>query len=397
MRLRADQIGTQVTCPKCNATFMVGRPGAQPTAATSMGDDDAYEPEIPLKRSSIVPDEQAPDAVPPPPPAQYDADWENVVPQREPPHVRPLQMEPDYLEAAEAKGLLRREVVVHPPKWTFFSGVFLFPWQGPNIGRWAAMSFGLSISGAMSYGALKTVGLLSGYLTDVDFGGLFLMIFAIIMLLAAASYSAACVWSAIQDTADGHDRVLESSMPEWDQWLFTLLGMVMLWAASASIGYPLSLIREIGIAGIFGSSMLVFPVLLLSSMECGSSILPYSPPVLATLRRLWWGWLVFYVLTALLLVGFFAPLVRGLATAPYATLLAAGPVAAAILLVYARLLGRVAWRTSGMPPAVSEDANAPGKFSKRGRRRRRQIWVEIPEHLGGPDNLLSRSQGDKRG
>src|SRR5882672_2286831 len=114
LRLLADQIGTQVTCPKCNATFMVGRPGARPTAATSTSDDNAYEPEIPLKRSSIVP-EEPPAVEPPPPPAQYDADWDSVVPQREPPHVRPLDLEPDYLASAEARGLLRTEVVVDPP------------------------------------------------------------------------------------------------------------------------------------------------------------------------------------------------------------------------------------------------------------------------------------------
>src|SRR5262249_38354631 len=50
LRLRADQVGTQVRCPKCEATFIVGRPGKRPAPSG----DEIYEPEIPLKPSSIV-------------------------------------------------------------------------------------------------------------------------------------------------------------------------------------------------------------------------------------------------------------------------------------------------------------------------------------------------------
>lgn len=126
LRLRADQIGTQVTCPKCGSTFAVGRPGQATSKSTS--DDDAYEPEIPLKRSSIVPEEELSGAIPASHHNEYDVDWGSAVPEREPPHVRPLDLQTDYLEVAKAKGLLRMEYMPDPPRWTFFSGVFLSPW-----------------------------------------------------------------------------------------------------------------------------------------------------------------------------------------------------------------------------------------------------------------------------
>jgi predicted Zn finger-like uncharacterized protein len=136
LRLRPDQLGEQVRCPKCNATFTVGRPAPPKPAAP----DDPYEPEIPLTRSSIVIEEPVmlePDGPPPeivpmqaPPTShlpQYEADWatddelEAEAPVRPPPRI-----EPDYLEIARRRGLLREDERQPVPQWTFFSGVFDF-------------------------------------------------------------------------------------------------------------------------------------------------------------------------------------------------------------------------------------------------------------------------------
>jgi hypothetical protein len=164
LRLRPDQAGEQVRCPKCGAAFVVGRPAARKPASP----DDEYEPERPLKKSTIVEepqvirvepapaftqgtsDDAALDAAPEPtlvpravpiPPAgpEYTADWADDVPDREPPHVRPLSMEPDYLEQARERGLIRDDTTAPLPKWTFFSGVFSYPWRTGSIARWAVM------------------------------------------------------------------------------------------------------------------------------------------------------------------------------------------------------------------------------------------------------------------
>ena len=95
LRVRADQMGEQLSCPKCKATFILGQPAkpkARPRPTQNLapapgktvglpaddtrpaipggteadaGDDDAYEPEIPLVNFSIVPREEMSDLTPP--------------------------------------------------------------------------------------------------------------------------------------------------------------------------------------------------------------------------------------------------------------------------------------------------------------------------------------------
>ena len=51
LRVRADQVGTQVSCPKCNATFTVGRASDAAAARGPISESDEYEPEVPLDQS----------------------------------------------------------------------------------------------------------------------------------------------------------------------------------------------------------------------------------------------------------------------------------------------------------------------------------------------------------
>ena len=413
LRLRADQVGTQVSCPKCKCTFTVGRAGDDPVpsvpppkvaddayepevplAPSITAQDDAYEPEVPLIRSFIVPDEEVVDPMPPEGgDSHYNADWSvSDDLEAEPPHARVTSLAPDYLAVAKAKGLLRDTRVIDPPKWTYFSGVFTFPWQGVNRTRWAAMSFGLCVTGVLAWQTADDLGLFSR-VSGVALMGLFLGIVTIALALATFSLCAASLLACIQDTADGHAEPQESSMPEWNQWLFTLLSLTSLWAASAAIGFPLSLIEPIGPAACFVSSMVVFPILLLSAMEADSFFLPYSPNVLGTLVRYWYGWLMFYLLTTLMFAAWVAAFDAGIRESPYLAMLLSGPVVAAMILIYARLLGRLAWRASGAPLVVvdSQDGDQ-GPSPRRGKRkkRRRGMRIEFPQELEG----LSRGNPD---
>jgi hypothetical protein len=380
LRLLPEQIGTTIICPKCNATFAVGRP----PAAEAAREGDAYEPEIPLKRSSIVPEDELGDAARQSAKSpQYDADWstEDHL-EREPLHVRPLGLEPDYLEIAKAKGLMRStDPESKPPKWTFFSGVFLFPWQGPNLARWAIMACALSAAGLIAIAALDFLGFLSRGVSGTSLMGIPLVLVGVFLLLTSLSYTSVCFLAAVQDTADGHDRVQEDTMPELNQWFFTLGGMVLLWMAAGAIGYPFTFIEEIGPPAILVSSVFLFPILVLSAMECDSFILPFSPPILRSLLRFWRGWMIFYLMTTLLLAGCLVLMDAAIPRAPYATAAAIGPILATISLVYARLLGRVAWKAAGMPDSRREkpadESPQPGKRKKK----RRKMLFGSPEDL----------------
>ena len=441
LRVLPDQIGTTVRCPKCNATFVIGGsqkkvkpPVSAAKSASSAApalDDDAYLPEIPLKRSTIVPEEQVPlvpearpSIVPEEPrplatnepsilpeeqmsnvspyaaqQSAYEVDWRTADDvEMEAPHERPPLDEELHLESARRRGLVRDYDVPDPPKWTFFSGVFTYPWRGVNLSRWTAMSFGLSISGLASFKVLEYLGLMGDLLTNLAVQGLVLGMFAIVITLAVLSFAAASCRAAIQDTADGHDLPQEASLPEWDHWVFTFLAWLSLWAAAGAIGFPLSL--AIGPAAFLITATLLFPILLLSAMESDSYIVPFSPPVLRTLGYFWHGWLMFYLLTTGMFAGWLVAFDFAYPRAPNLTVLFSGPVLAAMMLIYARLLGRVAWCASGAPAAPVEreqpadasskrEAAGQNKQTKQARRTkrktRRSIQIEIPDEIDTPD------------
>lgn len=414
LRLRADQVGTQVICPKCNSTFTVQRPGAVPRApakpagaspstavSTSPADDDAYEPEVPLVRYTIVPQEEMSDIGPlGGGESQYDVDWSVADDlEAEAPHKPPPSAEPDYLALAKAKGIVRNLYVPDPPTWTFFSGVFTYPWEGINLARWTVMSIGLSATGMMFWQTVSLMGLFGDGLSREAILGIVSGTTTIAIALASLSYCAATVMAAIQDTADGHAVPQESSVPDWDQWIFSFVNLFCLWAASAALGYPLTLIEPIGPAGCLISSIILFPILLLSAMEADSFFFPYSPSVLATVIRYWYGWFMFYLLTAAMLVGWLFALVAGLREMPYLAMLVSGPVLAALMLIYARLLGRVAWKASGARMTAQEDpGDGKPAATRRGKKKRRQrIHFEMPDTMDsaakkGSDESLPRER-----
>jgi hypothetical protein len=413
LRVRPDQVGEQLSCPKCKATFIFGQPArppaksrparrdaSGPTAAASSApenqpatapvedDDDAYEPEVPLTNFSIVPVEEMSDLSSlGAGESKYDVDWsvsDDI--EREPLHARLTISEPDYLAVADARGLVRHEVLPDPPKWTFFSGVFTFPWRGVNMVRWVAMSLGMSITLVLAWHAAKLLGLFGG-LGGEALMGIPLCMLTIALALATCSLSAVCLVAAIQDTADGHRDPQEGSMPDLNQWLFTFISVFTLFALAAALGTPLSFVKEIGPAACLVSGVLVFPILLLSAMEADSFFVPYSPVILATLRHYWHGWLAFYLIVGTMLGSWifaFDALVR---EAPFVALILSGPVLAAMLLIYGRLLGRLAWGASGAAVAADGSASAGRERtgpSKRKKKKRRRTRFEFPDELNLP-------------
>jgi predicted Zn finger-like uncharacterized protein len=387
LRILPDQIGSTVRCPKCDATFVVGRAQEQ-TPAAPVSEDDAYEPIIPLARPTMLPEEKIaaldPDAARD---TVYDTDWRTADDmEMEAPVERPQVVESELLEAARKRGLIRDLHVPDPPRWTFFSGVFTYPWRGVNVTRWTAMAFGLGVAGLLAVMSLEWLGFLGGQ-ANMLFGVL-LVTFTTILTVAVLSFAAASCHAAIQDTANGHDLPLEASLPDWDHWVITFVAWLSLWAVAAAIGYPLSL--AIGPLAFLIASTLLFPVLLLSAMECESYMLPFSPPVLRTLGYYFHGWLAFQVLTLAMFAAWIVAFDYGFQQAPYLTALVSGPVLAAIMLIYARLLGRLAWRASGAPAVRVEKDDAgehrgspqPAKTSKRTKRkRRRSKRIEIPDEV----------------
>ena len=391
LRLRSDQIGTQVSCPKCQASFTVGRPRDQkPVKSTANsdsdigGDDDAYEPERPLQRSTIVPEADISRGAAR---GGFDeTDWSHPDElERESATVAPIAEE-EYLKSAKARGLVRYFKKVPPPKWTYFSGVIGYPWRGPNIARWTAMSVGLAVSNVVWLQMLDAMGLLNGKLTNMAIQGVIIAMFAVAMMLLSLAISAASFQSALQDTSDGHDLPQDHTMPEWDQWIFVLLGVLSIVAASAAIGYPLSL--AIGPIAFVISLLIFFPILMLSAMESDSMLVPFSPPVLRTLGSHFLGWITFYLLSTCLLAAGGVAFRYAFPEAPYLTVFLFGPVEATLMLLYARLLGRLAWRASDAP-IVSIEVDEPPPPG--------EDFEEVRQNVGGDEDDEDANSGYRPG
>jgi hypothetical protein len=393
------------------------RPDSKPYTPPAL-DDENYLPEVPKKRATIVIEEPTPltgqprqAIVPEEPQPQLDVagtstealaqpssygekslspptDWhaEDEI-EVEMPLPRPAVVDELHLESARNRGLVRTYNAPEAPRWTFFSGVFTYPWRGVNLTRWTAIAFGLSLAGSTGLMTLQLLGLLDGALGVGAVAGVVAAMLTIGLVVAVLSFAASSCQAAIQDTADGHDEPQEASLPDWDHWVITFLGWLMLWGGAAAVGYPLSLL--IGPIAFLVSATLLFPVLILSAMESDSYLLPFSPPILRTLGYYLHGWLTFYLLTLAMFATWVAAFDFGFARSPYLTVLLSGPVLAALMLIYARLLGRVAWRASGAPAAPRELEDKPTvdaapkpialKPAKRKKRKSRRI--EIPDEI----------------
>ncbi len=235
------------------------------------------------------------------------------------------------------------------PRWTFFSGVFGFPWSRGMFARWAGISIGLLIVGFVAAILLGTVGDNGlGRETVLATGAWGLLVF--FTLLWSLSYAAGLMLVVVRETAEGADTMNESPDIDWRDWVFQFVYMLEIAAQAVAAGWAVRWLLKLtlpdspaAVVGLVGVSFLMFPVLLLSALESGSALAPFSAPIVRSLVRLGWAWGLFFLLTGALV----APIagVAVLAVTPYYWLgcLATGPLVAAYLIIYARLVGRLGW------------------------------------------------------
>jgi hypothetical protein len=101
-------------------------------------------------------------------------------------------------------------------------------------------------------------------------------------------------------------------------------------------------IPVIGIAVTF----FVFPVVMLSVLQANSLAVPVTLPVLKSFVTVWWAWCLFYLETGIIFLMWIGVTVAAVITQPYVAVLISAPLLGAIILIYARLLGRLAWCAS---------------------------------------------------
>ncbi|MBW3543005.1 MAG: hypothetical protein KY476_22310 [Planctomycetes bacterium] len=256
-----------------------------------------------------------------------------------------------------ARGVMQRETVFDvmaairssepdpPPKWTFFSGVFTFPWRPGSLSRWVLMTLGFFTFGLVASGLLALAQSFYWLIVLVVF---FPVLCAVALL--SLSYAAAAFVPVLVDTSAGNDRVENWLEPYWKDWAVQFMYLMCLIGTSVLAGHATGWIAE-QLGGAYWPVLavvtyLVFPVVTLSSQEANSLFVPVTAPILRSVVRHWPSWLAFYAISGGVLAACGGAIALLNEWSAFAALLCSGPFLATVLLLYPRLLGRLAWRAS---------------------------------------------------
>jgi DNA-directed RNA polymerase subunit RPC12/RpoP len=244
------------------------------------------------------------------------------------PYRTPIWFSTRFKQMLDEKGRMLPEPP--PPRWPLVSGVFTFPWSRGAVGKWLFLSFGPILAASI-----------------VPFGFFFLL--AICLTIIWMGILFVNLLAILGDTAAGSDNIENwpnaAAFIDWFSNVFFIFNS--LFVSSVAAGGVRWLLDQVQLPGRWvslGVPLLLFPFLLLSMLEVNSPWVPFSKPVwrsLADHRRAWIG----FYLESILLVAVTGGLVGAIWIAD--NIIIAIPLLSltlvAMLMIYFRLLGRLAW------------------------------------------------------
>lgn len=238
-----------------------------------------------------------------------------------------------------------------PPRRPMLSGVFGFPWSAGCLSRWIGLSVAAALFGNFGLAALHSADSIPG-----GYGGIGPALVAI-TAWAGTLFLGACLClivavlclAILSDTAAGNRQVVNwpnlSAFIDWFGSTFFVFNALLV---SALPGFGVDwLLGWLGRPSGFAtplSAFVLFPPLLLSMLDNDSPLSPLSWGVCASLRSHFAAWAAFYVESTLVLAVAAGTVAATLpAESPLLTFAVGGAAASAALMIYFRLLGRLAW------------------------------------------------------
>lgn len=348
MHATEAQIGKQLTCPDCATRTLVELP-VEPRAKRDVlvSDQEAYQL-----------DETAP---PPERPPAIQTEYKGMLYEQE--HSAELAREAAKL--AQGKKLHKHtDVRGRPilPRWPLLSDVLPFLLSRGVPLRWAALSAFGALNFALATASLPGLSGIGGSVVANSMGAISGMCFLILSFVFGVIWLAALasvVITIVTESSEGNSVVSHWPTIDFTEWLAELVYLLITALSSAVPGgligqfvAPDSIQKAIWIAG---SMWLCFPVIMLSQLDLSSPFAVLSAKVLMSLLRCPFSWLLFYVESALLVAGC---IVAAMFIGNLLLLLVIViPLSMAALLLYARLLGRLAWiLAEATPGGDSADA-----------------------------------------
>ncbi len=259
---------------------------------------------------------------------------------REPEKPRAL---PDFVEkhlqAAKQKRIRAAEELPPRPRWPMLSGILTFPFYLNTLGPWMFITLGL-----MVFGWLLMFWIENGAVMGAS-SAYYLGLPPLAVGLLTLGYAASCCFSIIEGTCSGWDSFEVSPGGEWKEWVWNFAHIIALLLQAAVVGLVVKLVS-------FSDSWLTmavgtfaaFPLVLLGALAGNGAWVPVAIGIiLRSLVPLWWAWSLFYLETGVMIVGCTILTKAGLGGQAYwLTPLYAGPLLATVIIIYARLAGRLA-------------------------------------------------------
>jgi hypothetical protein len=365
-----SQAGTKCKCPKCTASIVVPAPDESPAQSPARAPLDAPE-----RRRAIAPQVQRHDDADDDEgdfklsdpverltlePVVTEATVDSLADDEPPPEPRkskpPVNTDPIDVARGRTRLLDSEPERVPLPQNPTAAHVFHFLADPNVIFRGIVLSLILALEIFLIFKAieLRNAGVLMIGSMFFTMGGA--------VLGGMFAVAASAVWlSIVRDTSNGCQRIESWPQPMFVELTIDSLYIVLSFILGVLPGCGAAVILSaIGIPtwiSIFAvpiSLSLVFPVSLLSMLESGSFIQPYSKIIWRSLREATPAWVLFYAASAL---GMFVALIALLTIlfAGYWAMLPVSFLLIALLLVYFRILGLLAWYWVNVSVEESED------------------------------------------
>jgi predicted Zn finger-like uncharacterized protein len=327
------QAGETISCPDCDTNHVVPPP-PQPKAKRSVLARDAETPILdpraaPGDRPAFVPNPAARMGFE----EREDAEYERAL-EKSRRSGKPMEI--------DTRG---RPIM---PRFPLLQGVFAFVASPGLLPLWLFISTGALASLMLLIYGVDTA--MQGGFAAVA-GMCFFVIGGVLTMVCVAAASAVLLQVVVESSVGS--RIIES-WPRPGDWFGGLLAISVAVMVSAMANFAVALIPEVNVDSIAVAVLMssgpffLLPIVLLSQLYIDSPWGVLSPRVLASIARYPFTWALFYIeVAAVAAICGIASWYVGRSDPRFLAFLT--PLYFAMLLLYARLLGRLAWRLSEAP------------------------------------------------
>lgn len=265
-----------------------------------------------------------------------------------PPQPPPALGEPREAARTESRLDSCGQRPVLPPH-PFLNGTFTFPFSRGALLPMVVLTFWPLLAAGLLSGCslLFSVSISDAWAGPLWFLGIMIGVMTTILMVMWFTYASACCLAVVRDTASGCDAIQNWPDIAFIDWILEPLYVFIALCAGTLPGVvivrvlmmfdrPTDAVLPLGL-------FFLFPIVLLSMLENDSPLGIISGPVCRTLWIAWEGWTTFYLTSAVLLAA-----ACGLTIVAFSAGMFLGTVLTAFIevaawLIYARLLGRLAW------------------------------------------------------